>query len=710
MTRPTIKWLKRLSLVLAIIPILLFLAFAGAVSLIDFNQYKPQIEKEIGDLTNRELKIEGAVDVSILPFMFHVGDLRMKNPQGFAEGDMLTLKQAHMQLSLKKLFLDKKLEIISLELVEPKVNFIDKDDTNNWQNMPLLAGLFNEHIPQLASSSYATVGFNKAFLLKTKLVDDASLMKINNEQTEKTASQSAEKASAGEAWYLESLVISNAEINYKNIPQNFSTQLSQANLLTFDVRPGQAFKINTDFIYKHSQSPRKMAFDVNGMLDISEDFTQLKLSDWQGVLRLQLPQERKLPDIRLNTSGKHLLVDFKHQQIYVKDAILKGLESEVATSFQGEFGVDPVYQGIFSAKQINIKNWIEHLGLPAPQMKSPQALTKLGGKFEFEWNGEVLKLNQIDATLDATQINGSLSLPLQNIFMQPDLKKAATKTPFKFDLQLANLDMDFYQAVTPRGQSFYPIPLNWLQQLNAQGQAEINQFTFAGITADNLTTYLYAQAGELEFAPLDLTVEEGAVQSKLMVNLAQNNQQFGWSGRIDNMPLHHFAKNEGFKNTRLNSRFDLTTAGLDSEQWLAKLNGSLQADVNNVAISGIAIDEWLKGEWSIAKKPVTQLHEVRAVGFLENGVFTPKRLLIEGRGFSGSGLTSIDLAANKVTGELNLLVKPVAENMQALRGIRLPIKLAGNLKRPQFVLDMAALDEAYIESHPWLKTVKNLLQ
>ncbi len=55
------KWFKRGTLILAIIPILLFLGFAVAVSLIDFYQYKPQIEQEVAKVTGRDFKITGAV-------------------------------------------------------------------------------------------------------------------------------------------------------------------------------------------------------------------------------------------------------------------------------------------------------------------------------------------------------------------------------------------------------------------------------------------------------------------------------------------------------------------------------------------------------------------------------------------------------------------------------------------------------------------------
>lgn len=370
MTQQVFKWTKRLILVLAIIPILLFLAFAAAVNLIDFNQYKPQIEQEIGALTGRELQIEGAVDVSVLPFMLQVGKLSLKNPQGFPEENLLTLNEARIELSLAELMLDKKLTIISLELIKPTLHFYQTKEANNWQGIPLLESA-------------------------AKKADT----KTNN-------------------WFLQSLVIQDGEVTYKNTQRDFSTQIKQLSVITFDVAPNKQFKANSDFVFEHSQSPRKFEFELNTQLKLENDYTQIHLSDWSGVFKLQLPKERNLPDIRLNTSGKNLLVDFKYQQIYVHKALLNGLSSEVLTSFQGGFGVNPVYNGEFTTEKVDLAAWLEHMGLPKPSWKNadnPESIddlvkeikqkgSKQSGTFWFNWNGEELTLQRPTKEVVATKI------------------------------------------------------------------------------------------------------------------------------------------------------------------------------------------------------------------------------------------------------------------------------------------------------------------
>lgn len=395
MTQTTLKWTKRASLILAIIPILIFLGFAGAVSVIDFNQYKPQIEKEVSKLTHRDFRIEGEVKVSVLPFMFHLSNLTLKNADGFDADNLMTIKEAQIELSLKQLFLEGRLKVISLELFEPKFHFIQQADKNNWQDIPLLAALWPAERQSGLRYVSITRGEKTDF---TNILSDATAESVVVPEIYKE-------------WSLESLVIKNAQLEYTHKEQGFTVSLKKANLLAFDVFPNQAFKINSDFIYEHSQSPRTFDFQINGKLLLANRYTQFHLSDWHGVFRLQLPPELNKPDIRLTTAGQNLMADFTHQQLYIKNAQFSGLEADVLTSFQGEFGVNPIFEGVFEANKINLKKWIDHLGFPAPSMVNQTSLTEAAGKFGWRWDGTVLELKKLDAPRDAANVSGALKSP-----------------------------------------------------------------------------------------------------------------------------------------------------------------------------------------------------------------------------------------------------------------------------------------------------------
>ena len=692
MTQTTLKWTKRASLILAIIPILIFLGFAGAVSLIDFNQYKPQIEKEVSKLTHRDFRIEGEVKVSVLPFMFHLSNMTLKNAEGFESDNLMTMKEAQIELSLKQLFLERTLKVMSLELIEPKFHFIQQVDKNNWEDIPMLAGFFPAE--KMAKLRYASVNNGDADAHFKKVVSDSP-------------AKSVPIATINKGWSLESLVIKNAQLDYTHKVQDFTVSLKKANLLAFDVLPNQPFKINSDFIYEHSQSPRTFDFQINGKLLLANHYTQLHLTNWHGVFRLQLPKELNKPDIRLTTAGQNLMVDFTHQQIYIKEAQLAGLEAEVLTSFQGEFGANPIFEGVFEASKINLKKWIEHLGLPAPEMVNPKSLTDAAGKFDWRWDGKVLKLQQIDAKLDEAKVSGSLNLPLNSLL------------PLEFDLVVNNFDTEAYLAKVPTelkdasSNTYYPIPLSAIESLTAEGKLQLIDSKIMHLTVKQVDVELSAEQGKLVLAPLDLVFKNGQLQSKLIAELTTNKYDFLWKGQTKNLALDNLAESDSTKLSGvLDSHFAMQTTGINSQQWIANLQGSLNADIANLKVYGLDVNQLLVGQLTLNKSAeiYTGFKNVQVNGRIIDGVFIPKRMQAQSERFNATGNGTLDLATQQVAGNLLVSIEKPSELLADLKGVAIPLKYEGDLNQPNWSVNMADLSPKLIQQSPVLGALESLLQ
>ena len=692
MTQTTLKWTKRASLILAIIPILIFLGFAGAVSLIDFNQYKPQIEQEVSKLTQRDFSIEGEVKVSVLPFMFHLSNMTLKNPEGFESDNLMTMKEVQIELSLKQLFLERTLKVVSLELIEPKFHFIQDADKNNWQDMPMLAGLFPAE--QMARLRYASMVNQEAGEYFKKVVSESP-------------AKSVPIAAINKGWSLESLVIKNAQLDYTHKVQDFTVSLKKANLLAFDVLPNQPFKINSDFVYEHSQSPRIFDFQINGNLLLANHYTQLHLTKWHGVFRLQLPKALNKPDIRLTTAGQNLMVDFTHQQIYVKEAKLAGLEAEVVTSFQGEFGVNPIFEGVFEASKINLKKWIEHLGLPAPEMVNKESFTDAAGKFDWRWDGKVLQLQKIDAQLDDARISGSLNLPFNR------------HQSLEFNLVVNNLDTQAYLAKVPKelkntsSTTYYPIPSSGIESLTAQGKLQLLDSRIMHLVMPKLDVELSADQGKIVLAPFDLVFEEGRLQSKLVAGLSANKYEFLWKGQTKNLALDNFGESDSTKLSGvLDSHFVLQTTGMNSEQWIPNLQGSVNADIANLKVHGLDMSQLLVGQLALNENAeiYTGFKKVQLNGRIVDGVFTPKRMQAQSERFNATGNGTLDLTDQQVAGSLLVSIEKPSELLADLKGVAIPLQYEGDLHQPNWTVNMANLSPKLIQQSHVLGALKSLVQ
>ncbi|QCU90965.1 AsmA family protein [Thiomicrorhabdus sediminis] len=682
------KWTRRLLTLLITIPILLFLAFAGAVKLMDFNQYKPQIEKEIAELTQREFVIDGDIEVSVLPFMLSIGQMTLKNPQGFEQPNLLTIKEAQLELSLPDLFLEQNLNIKSLELIEPSITFIKRENDNNWQDMPLFASL--DKRVGLARLQPAMITGQQANML----------VEVANAPAQKAT---APVSASNEKWVLENFSVQDAQVRFINQVDDFEISLKQVDLLAFDVLPHEPFRINSHFIYEHSESPRTFEFEVNAKLALSDDYSQLYLSDWNGVFRLQLPREDNRPDIRLATSGKNLMVDFRHQQLYVHKAQLKGLNAEVETSFQGEYGANPSYKGEFSAESIDIPRWLDSLGLPMPEGVAPQALKNTAGKFSWSWDGQWLKLDKIDLQLKQqdkadAKLSGKISWALQATGQST------------FDLQISALDSNAlaqHPAKTEQGAQFNHIDQALLalisqalkQQLDKPdrgdkllGKLQLADVRVANVGIKQINAEIHVKDKRLEIAPLDIEFAQGKLTSQFAFN--GKTQQLSWQGGAEKLSLGAFLPSNKSLDGVLDSRFYWRTQGIKPAQWQQNLNGLWNNRLTQAKVYGMDVNGLLGGEIvlhtaNLAKQAYTEFSRIDIQGSWQQGIYAPKRFSAQSERFQGNGYFSWNLFEEQIEGQLLLTLQASNLLTALLQGSQIKLLFAGPVAAPKWSINLA---------------------
>ncbi|WP_321325831.1 AsmA family protein [Thiomicrorhabdus sp.] len=749
MTKTAIKWSKRAILIIAIIPILLFLAFAGAVSLIDFNQYKPQIEKEVKELTHRDFKIEGEVKVSILPFMFHVGDMRLKNKPGFGSENLMTMKEAQIELSLPQLFLERRVKVLSLELIEPKIHFVQMANQNNWSDIDFLAAILPNNSTQKLSQLSSSDGlFNPNYLRHANVTSKTNLpglVKVANESNAANGNTSENN----QDWSLKSLLIKNGEVDYTDKTQNYTVSVSKVNLLSFDIKPNQPFEINSDFVYKHSQSQRQFDFEINAKMLLAKQFSQLHLSNWQGVFRMQLPKEQNRPDVRLTTHGEGFMVDFTEQHVYIKNAVLEGLNSEVKTSFDGSYGAVPEFAGNFTAKELDLKSWVEHLGFPVPAMVNEQSLTKATGTFNWHWDGKTLSIKEVNAKVDDTDITGKLSIPfhssmpakfdltlnhlnLQNYLIKGELKQVDANlkntvnngvnsqpedTVASFESSENTQKKTLNTRPAKLQNTFYPIPVAFLQTLYAQGSLKLVDFSAANIKAKKVTIEFQSRNGELELAPFDIVFNEGLMQSKLLIDLSNPQPDYFWKGQTKSLALNQLMpKQQSNLNGSLSSHFIFATKGNTTKDWAENLQCKINAEIENAKLYGVNLNQLLQGDLDLNPQQATFTHfkYLKTKGSCERGIYSPMLLTVVSNRFKGSGSGQLNLATEQVDGVLRLRVDSSEDFMKGLaikglKGTTLPLVFKGDMQNPNWSIDFAELSPKLIDKSPVLKALQAIL-
>ncbi len=696
------KWFKRGTLILAIIPILLFLGFAGAVSLIDFNQYKPQIEQEVAKVTGRDFKITGAVDVSILPFMFNVGQMYLRNTEAFTEENLLSIREVQIELSLSSLFLDKEISVISLELIEPKLHLIKTETGDNWSDielisqwLPVLPGLSTS--PSLA---HLTPSLNRENHPQTssEWFDTLKQVQVN------TVVHHEEPKSSFD-WAFDSLVIRQGELQLEDQVTGHLTKLSAINILTFDVIKGQPFDVSSEFTYQHSPSLRTYDFHLNTTLEITDHFQKWVLTSWDGLFKFNLPVEDNVPAVRLTTSGERFELDLQTRNVNVVKARLAGLDAELTTSFSGLFGVNSALSGSVDLMGLNFKDWAYHLGLPLPVFIDQKALTEGNGQFEWQWDGQKLLLKEIELQVDQTKLKGSVSY------------QVGEEPALKFDLSLDQLNLDTYLAeykteyskepspteMTRPGQinldsaqtspriipkasmeHYLPVglPIENLRNLTASGQLRIDQLSAWDVKASSLQATLQAEQGRLSFAPLDAELYQGLLRSKFILDVTQETPNYHWKGRLNQINLQ-MALASNIDNTIsdgvMTSRFDLQSEGLSNKALKKNLHGLFSSELEQVKIKGLDLNQLLNGTLE-TQATSTLLESVYLAGKWHQGVYSAKRFSANSERFSGSGSGTYDLNTAEIDSQFLLAIEKPTQALSLLKGVVVPLSYQGSLQ------------------------------
>ena len=101
---------------------------------VDLNNYKGYVTRLVKQQTGRELAIDGAIDLSVLPIpTIKIGGVRFANLQGAASPDMLRIASVEASIALMPLFRGE-IEVDSLTFVDPVIELETlADGSVNWQ-------------------------------------------------------------------------------------------------------------------------------------------------------------------------------------------------------------------------------------------------------------------------------------------------------------------------------------------------------------------------------------------------------------------------------------------------------------------------------------------------------------------------------------------------------------------------------------------------
>lgn len=388
--RQALKRIYRLSLaILIIIPLFVTLGFVGAISFIDFNRYKPQIEAEVLEKTGRHFNIEGAIEVSAIPFEIQIGESILENPEGFeSEQPQMRFHKIHLSLSVQELLFNKKLQIQSLTLIEPEVFLIrNAEGVDNWTTLPGIKQWVQQQ-RQLHSRLQFEADDSKVLTSTTASEFSFATQDLfaNNENAQQPEQES---------WRFESLIVENGKVILLDDIHKYDVQFNDLNVFALDVSPNHPFEVRTNFNYHHSLSKRHFKVRVNGLAQNAGSVFEWQVRDIQGLMNVEIKSEQEVPETRFGLNAETITFDVRSRQLAMQSLNMDGLSGKMTVNLSGQLGREAAFSGEIAASDVNAEMWSKHLGVEIVESQQKALKGKvLNGEFAWSWNPEGMQLEK----------------------------------------------------------------------------------------------------------------------------------------------------------------------------------------------------------------------------------------------------------------------------------------------------------------------------
>src|SRR5918992_4331247 len=125
--------MKKVLIILLVLVVVVIGGLALAPFLIPVDTLKQQLQAQVEGATGRVLRIDGPVDLQLLPTLaVEAQDVRFANAEGAANPDMVTLKELQAELRIWPL-LSGSVEVDRFVLIQPVVHLeVDQEGRPNW--------------------------------------------------------------------------------------------------------------------------------------------------------------------------------------------------------------------------------------------------------------------------------------------------------------------------------------------------------------------------------------------------------------------------------------------------------------------------------------------------------------------------------------------------------------------------------------------------
>lgn len=634
----------------------------------DPETYKTQLQDAFRDATGRELRLDGPLSLSFLPWLaVETGAAAVTNREGFGEEPFAALERARLGVRVWPLVSARRVELGPVRVDGLALNLqVARDGRNNWSDLVEQLRRKDEADPQ------------------------------------------APRKSPGGELTVASVELRDAAVRFTDEEAGSRHAIERLDLTSGAFRAGAPVEIETALDLMRNDR-RLGRIELRTRLDPGQA-EQLVAADTTGTLALHRDGKPDLP-VALTVAA----ISFASAS---RDIDVTGLEARIGDGrIDAELHVEQRDAGLelggrWTLADTNARKWLAELGVTAPPTRDPQALSRLGASSDLAWSSaRGLRLEQVDLRLDETQLAGRVVVDLERDSVQ-------------FELSGDAIDLDRYLP-PPGDAASAPEPSpppsaddaagerTGLRALDARGSIGFDRLVVAGLPLQDATAQVRAGQGRLALDPLRARVFGGTAVTTLHCDLSGQLPEVRVEQQLADVDVAALL-GQLFDVRPLQGRgtgkFSLATRGAGAEALFANLTGPFELTVGNGAVLGV--DLWHEIERAVTAAQLqasaassqgsgrTEFERLSARGTLGGRVLRNERLefvtdfaRVSGRGKVDYGRDALDL---ELTARM-LKTPPgrlLGTRVSRIKGADIPLKVTGTLAEPKVRPDVSRLLES----------------
>ncbi|QJT23311.1 AsmA family protein [Aeromonas media] len=673
--------MKKIIYILLGLALAAVVAIAALVSLVDPNQFKPQLAEQVRKSTGRELVMEGEIGWRFWPSLgLSLEKVQLRNPAGFAEPDLLRFTQGDASVALLPL-LSHRLEIGKVTLSGAHLFIQTKADGSS----------------------------NLSGLLKTATAD-----KGDGTQSPAGESQPAAPAASEEKpWQisLQGVALVEASALVRDDRSGVVSRLDRLDLELGQLTPGEWVPVT--LAAKGAQGDR--AFDL------------------KGQAQLKLAREVKASELKDLTLGGSLSEPTQRLDAFSlkADRLALGQWSSLALSLSGAQGAadQPTLAGTLEGtlkarldqglQLVEVSDAVLAARLSGDSLPRPQMNLKIAGFARAELDKQTITLSNLVMGADDALLSGSGAVHLGAV------------PKVEFDLKGEKLDLDAWlgqaapakAAATPaapatggdkgaapaaKALSAVEPDLAALKRMDLAGRLQLGSLRLKGLDLSAVDLQLALAGGQLSLKQFSAAVAGGQVTASGVLDARQQPARYQVHKRVQGVDVRPLLQTLA-QNDRLEGKGDLEVqvqgTGLSEQALRSQMQGKLSLRLSDGALHGINLAEMIReARATLTGKGADQVKEARKTDFsaltanfqIANGVARSDdiQLLAPALRVKGQGQTALvpeTLDFLFLTSVVESSKGQGGKSVDELKDVTIPVRIGGHWQAPSYRLDVKEL-------------------